>query len=135
MLKYILYSLLLLALAGIGAYFLFEKNGYSADEVTLANGKVLFTKNCMSCHSLEGDGIGPPLGGITEVLSKDDLVDFVRDPSKQIEAKEERAVRLQARYKQVMPGFDWMKETEISSILSYIENQTRVYKLVPLSVS
>jgi glucose/arabinose dehydrogenase/mono/diheme cytochrome c family protein len=134
MLKYILYFLLLLAFTGVGAYFLLQNKDYSTDEATVAKGKILFTKNCMSCHSLEGDGIGPPLGGITDVLSKDDLVDFIKDPSKQIDAKKERAVSLQARYKQVMPGFGWMEESEISSILSYIDDQTKVHNLVSPAV-
>ena len=89
----------------------------------------------MSCHSLKDDGIGPPLGGVTTLLSQQDLIDFIKNPSVQIESKEERALFLQARYKQVMPAFGWMKEEEINSILSYIHQQTQLNHLEAFSVN
>jgi mono/diheme cytochrome c family protein len=86
MLRFILY-LLILIVAGALVYVTFLKTNYASDEATLTNGKVLFTKYCSSCHSLEADGFGPPLGGITSVLSKDALVGFIQNPSKVIASK------------------------------------------------
>lgn len=135
MLRYVLYSALVLVLAA-GVYYLVKgKKDYASDEATLEKGEKLFAKNCMSCHSLKNDGIGPPLGGITALLSQHVLSDFIRNPSKQIEAKQERALFLHARYKQTMPSFEWMKEEEINSILSYIHQQTQLHQLKALSIN
>src|SRR5688572_8976672 len=114
MLRYVLY-LLVLVFAGTLVYVTFLKRNYASDEATLTEGKNLFTKYCSSCHDLEADGFGPPLGGITSVVAEDALVDFIRNPAKVIASQEERAVSLLTRYKQVMPAFEWMQENEISS--------------------
>ena len=86
MVRYFLFFLVLIT-AGLVIYFTFRKKDYTSDEATLANGKILFTKYCSSCHSLEADGFGPPLGGITSVLSKDALMGFIKNPSKVIASK------------------------------------------------
>jgi glucose/arabinose dehydrogenase/mono/diheme cytochrome c family protein len=133
MFRYFLYFLILI---GVGAviYFMFRKKNYSSDDATLANGKILFTKYCSSCHSLEADGFGPPLGGITSVLSKDALMGFIQNPSKVIASNEERAVSQLTRYKQVMPPFDWMQEKEINSILSYIHHESELHQIEATSI-
>ena len=133
MVRYFLYFLILFA-AGAVVYFAFVKKNYASDESTLSEGKILFTKYCSSCHSLEADGFGPPLGGITSVLSKDALMDFIQNPSKVIASKEERAVSQLARYKQVMPAFEWMQEKEISSILSYIHHESELHHIEATSI-
>ena len=92
MLRYVFFALLIVILVSGGYYILSNKKAYASDEATLANGKTLFTKNCTSCHSLQDDGIGPPLGGITSLLSQKTLSDFISDPSKQIASKEQRAI-------------------------------------------
>src|SRR5688500_16339831 len=112
MLKYVLYGILGLGLASTIAYLIMTKQVYKTDQGTIANGKFLFTKNCSSCHGLQEDGFGPPLGGITNLLSEHALTDFIKSPSKVIESKEARAVTLYARYKQVMPAFDWLNDNE-----------------------
>ena len=129
MLRYVLFALLIIILASGAYYILSNKKVYPSDETTLANGKTLFTKNCMSCHSLKDDGIGPPLGGITKLLSQKNLSDFITDPSKQIASTNQRAMMLHARYKQTMPSFNWMKKEEINSILSYINKQTELHHI------
>jgi glucose/arabinose dehydrogenase/mono/diheme cytochrome c family protein len=123
------YLILIVAL-GIAAYWFFDKNEYASDGETLSMGKLLFSRNCSSCHDLEADGMGPPLGGITDLLSKNALVDFVQNPSKAIDAQEARAVGLLTRYKQLMPSFGWMKEDEINAILSYIHRESELHQLV-----
>ena len=133
MVRYFLYFLILVS-AGAVIYFTFRKTNYPSDDATLANGKILFTKYCSSCHSLEADGFGPPLGGITSVLSKDALAHFIQNPSKVIASNQERAVSQLTRYKQLMPAFEWMKEKEISSILSYIHNESELLHIEATSI-
>jgi len=122
-------------LGSIIFYGMMNKNRYASDERTLSQGREIFTKNCISCHNLASDGIGPPLGGITNLLSKKALTDFVRNPSAIISSGEERARGLQIRYKQIMPSYEWMDEMEISSILSYIDHETEMHHLEALSLT
>ena len=133
MVRYFLYLLILIS-AGVVIYFTFRKKNYTGDDATLANGKVLFTKYCSSCHSLEADGFGPPLGGITSVLPDDALVAFIQNPSKVIASKNERAVSQLARYKRVMPAFEWMQEGEISAVLSYIHHESELHHIEATSI-
>src|SRR5688572_2255858 len=133
MIRYFLYFLILIS-AGAVIYFTFRKKNYASDDATLANGKILFTKYCSSCHSLEADGFGPPLGGITSVLSKDALVAFIQSPSKAIASKNERAVSQLTRYKRVMPAFEWMQEEEISAVLSYIHHESELHHIEATSI-
>jgi glucose/arabinose dehydrogenase/mono/diheme cytochrome c family protein len=133
MVRYLLFFFILIT-AGLVIYFTFRKKDYTSDEATLANGKLLFTKYCSSCHSLEADGFGPPLGGITSVLSKDALMGFIKNPSKVIASNDARAVSQLARYKQVMPAFAWMQEKEISSILSYIHHESQLHHIEATSI-
>jgi len=85
MVRYILYLTVIIILVVVIIYF-FPKKEYASDDATLARGKTLFAKHCVSCHGLQEDGIGPPLGGITKLLSKKALVSFISNSSKVIES-------------------------------------------------
>lgn len=134
MVRYIFYLLTILLVVGVIIYLL-PKKDYASDDATLAEGKTLFKKHCMSCHGLQHDGIGPPLGGITNLLSKKALLNFINNASKEIESGQERAVLLHRRYKLIMPSYAWMQESQISSILVYIQHETKLHHIEPLSIS
>ena len=131
--KALIAILAILILGGI-TFYLYPTKRYSSDKATIANGEILFKKHCVSCHGIQDDGIGPPLGGITNLLSKKDLTSYINNPSKVIESGNERALALKARYKLMMPSFEHIGETEISSILSYIDQQTKTHDIKPLEV-
>ncbi|MDH4296313.1 MAG: PQQ-dependent sugar dehydrogenase [Cyclobacteriaceae bacterium] len=133
MTRFILYSIAIVIVVGAIIYLL-PGEDYPSDDTTVAEGKALFTKHCMSCHGLQEDGIGAPLGGITKVLSEKILVNFISDPSKAIESGEERARLLQHRYKLIMPSFKGMEESDIRSILAYLQYQTNLHALEPLAI-
>lgn len=128
MLRYLLVALLILILGSV-FYLNIGKADYASDEEALSKGKLIFTKHCSACHGLEEDGFGPPLGGITNLLSKKSLLDFIQNPSKVIQAGDARAVRQLTRYKRIMPSFEWMQESEIGYVLSYIHDQTKLHHL------
>jgi glucose/arabinose dehydrogenase/mono/diheme cytochrome c family protein len=133
MFRYLIYASVLIAAATI---MYFKLSGtYPDDEATLTKGKELYSKHCLSCHALNADGIGPRLGGVTNLLSENDLADFIKNPAKVIEAGNERAINLTARYKQTMPAFEWLKVDELGSILSYIHHQTELRNIEPLIVN
>ncbi|CAG5017213.1 hypothetical protein DYBT9275_05725 [Dyadobacter sp. CECT 9275] len=112
-----------------------QASEYPTDTKTIAQGKELFNNTCSACHTLADDGIGPRLGGVTAALSKTALVAFVQDPSKVISSGDKRAVNLHKKYKQLMPGFNFLKSAEIISILAYIDVESRAAGIKPLVVN
>ncbi|MEZ4774858.1 MAG: PQQ-dependent sugar dehydrogenase [Bacteroidia bacterium] len=133
MIRYLLFALLAAALAA-GVFLFTRDRGYPADEHSLAQGEQLFSLNCSSCHALESEGFGPPLGGVTELFSEKSLIQFIKNPSKAIESGEERATKLHERYKQIMPPFERLADAEIRNILSYIHSQTELHHILPFSM-
>jgi glucose/arabinose dehydrogenase/mono/diheme cytochrome c family protein len=105
-----------------------------SDAKTLAIGKEVFTTNCVSCHDLQNEGIGPRLGGITSLLSEKELVDFIVNPAKVIESGNPRAVALNRKFKLTMPPFDFLKPAEITAVLAYIRQESEKEKIAPLLV-
>lgn len=107
---------------------------YARDEATLGQGQTLFVQLCASCHVIERDAIGPPLGGVTRVLTQPELLRHIRNPAALIESGNLRANALFRRYKVVMPSFDVLKEDQIVSILAYLDSETEKSKLTPFAV-
>ena len=134
MLRNAVYAFLLVGLVGTMYYFLFRRD-YPLSEEDIANGQSHFKAYCSSCHGLEEDGIGPPLGGITDLIPPEPLIKFIRNPSQVIASGDKRAISQLARYKQVMPSFDWMDEKVMREILGYIDHQTKLYHITAKHVS
>ncbi|KQS34367.1 hypothetical protein ASG33_08360 [Dyadobacter sp. Leaf189] len=78
--------------------------------------------------------MGPRLGGITSLLPADQLTAFIKNPAAFIEKGDKRAIALSARYKMVMPPFDFLKDDEIKSILTYLDQESKSRDLKPLVV-
>ena len=97
-------------------------------------GKLLFEKNCATCHSLTNDGMGPRLGGVTAALSQKELLAFISDPEKATSGGSERAVNLFKRYKLQMPSFKQLGQANIRSIITYLGAQTKLHKYQALVV-
>ena len=122
--------LLTVILAGLIAvtYIWWRPNhGFDTGADTVAEGKKLFTTHCVSCHGIQEDGIGPPLGGITSTLEQQELKGFIRSPQKAISTGNARARALLSRYKQTMPSFDWMDDDDLNAILSYLHHESERY--------
>jgi glucose/arabinose dehydrogenase/mono/diheme cytochrome c family protein len=111
-----------------------QKQAYPTDKKALSAGLDVFTTNCVSCHDLKNEGIGPRLGGVTSVLSQKQLTDFIQDASKVINSGDRRASALSRKYKLTMPPFDFLKPAEIKAVLAYIDHETRTQKIGPLPV-
>ncbi|WP_439557084.1 PQQ-dependent sugar dehydrogenase [Dyadobacter sp.] len=108
--------------------------GSQQTTVSQTSGQALFTTNCASCHALETEEIGPRLGGVTSLLPADQLIAFIKNPNAFIEKGDKRTIALAARYKMVMPPFDFLKEEEIKSILTYLDQESKSRDLKPLVV-
>ncbi len=109
-------------------------DNYASDSSTLHRGSILFDQHCASCHGIQGDAIGPPLGGITTLLSETALTEFIRHPAKVIELGDRRANELLKRYQTRMPAFEYLTLTQITDILAFIHQQSLVLQAAPLRV-
>jgi len=88
-------------------------------------GAALFAQHCGACHSLVEEGFGPPLGGVTELLSEERLRAWIREPMKVIESGDARAKALLQRYKVPMPPFSHLADEEIAAIVAHIGAETK----------
>jgi mono/diheme cytochrome c family protein len=98
------------------------------------NGQTLFAQNCASCHLLTADGIGPPLGGITSLLSEAELLTQITQPEQVIASGDPRANALLRRYKVAMPSFAPLGETKIRAIIAFLASETERQNLSPFAV-
>lgn len=108
--------------------------GYTQDPTTLERGKVLFAQLCASCHALAEDGFGPPLGGVTMLLTEAELLDRVRDSEELVAAGDARAAALLRRYKAPMPPFAYVAQEDLRAILAYLHRESTVRKLTPFAI-
>ncbi len=103
-----------------------QPTSYLSDKATLEKGEQLFQNNCSACHNFLQKGIGPNLGGVTSAVSSNWLKKFIRNAPAVINSGDTRATRLLAEYKQVMPSFPTLKDSDIDAILAYVHrNQKR----------
>ena len=107
---------------------------YPRDEATLAQGRALFTQFCASCHALDRDGIGPPLGGVTRVSTPAELLRHIRNPAAVIGSGNPRANALFRRSKVVMPPFEALSEAQLRAMLAHLDHETQQAKLAPFAV-
>jgi mono/diheme cytochrome c family protein len=106
----------------------------AADEVAAARGKTLFAQQCSSCHALAQEGFGPPLGGITTLLTESQLRSWIREPASVLASGDVRANALLRRYKAPMPPFAHLQPDEVAAILAFIDQQSRALHLKPLAI-
>lgn len=98
-----------------------EKVAFSADKEVLLKGQFLFQNNCSPCHNFLQKGIGPNLGHVTTEVPTTWLKQFIRNAPGVISQKDERATRLLAEYKQVMPAFPTLTDTDLNALLAYLQ--------------
>ncbi len=108
---------------------------YPRDAATLMQGQALFTQYCASCHALDRDTMGPPLGGVTQVLSGDELRQQISNATAVVESGNPRANALFRRYKIVMPPFAALPAEQVTAILAYIDAESERAKLKPFAVN
>jgi len=107
---------------------------YAHDAATVEHGRTLFLQQCAACHTLRDDAIGPPLGGVTTVLSRERLLTWVHNPTAIIGSGDARANGLFRRYKVTMPSFGYLSAGDIASILAFIDHESVEQHLKPFVV-
>jgi glucose/arabinose dehydrogenase/mono/diheme cytochrome c family protein len=93
---------------------------YDTAELTLQRGMALFNQHCASCHNFNENVIGPNLAGVTSKVSKEWLVDFIKNPKKSIENGDERGIELYKKYNVYMPSFETLEENELEDVLGFV---------------
>lgn len=105
------------------------ENQIKTDSASIATGRHIFNQTCIACHSMDRDGIGPALGGITQEVTAEWLERFITDPKTVIESGDERAKAVFAQYKATMPSFDYFKAEELDGIIAYLHTQQAPAKM------
>lgn len=108
-----IYTILLLTVS-----FLFISNNSISQ-----NGEELFKTYCNSCHLLSSSpSTGPGMAGVTERRSKEWLVSWITNSSEFIASGDPDANAVYEEYnKMMMPPFTQLSESEIVSIIDYLE--------------
>lgn len=86
----------------------------------------LFRHNCMSCHSIDHNLVGPALKGVTERRDSAWIYSFIKNSQEMIRNGDPIAVDLFNRFNKVpMPAHPHLSDEEITSILRYIESEAQ----------
>lgn len=89
----------------------------------IAAGDALFKNNCVQCHAVGEQVVGPALGGLTRRRPMSWILPWVKNSSKVVGSGDEYAVAIFNKFnKQQMPSFA-LSDKEITSIVAYINAQ------------
>ncbi|WP_420149077.1 PQQ-dependent sugar dehydrogenase [Spirosoma sp.] len=102
-----------------------SQTGYATNSQTIAAGKQLFQQNCQVCHNFYQKGMGPNLGNVTADASITWIKSFIHNAPGVIAQGDARAKRLLAEFKQPMPSFEHLKNTDLDALVAYIHSQRR----------
>lgn len=92
--------------------------------IGIDKGKELFNKHCSQCHAIDSEIVGSAMYDVHKVLKFKQFSNFVRYPQKTIESGDKRSVALYFKYKQYMPNYDFLADTELKNIWDYIKNES-----------
>lgn len=96
-----------------------------ADPQTIERGRQLFQTNCVACHKINEDFLGPALAGVTERRSREWLYAWIRNPDSLIRAGDPVALELDQKYPARMTPFAFLTKEDIDAILAYIEAEAK----------
>ena len=105
---------------GMVVYFMLLIHPVFAQE----DAQSLFRHNCMSCHSIEQNLVGPALKGVTERRDSAWLYSFIKNSQEMIQAGDPLAVELFNQFNKVpMPAHPHLSDEQIGAILRHIESE------------
>lgn len=119
--------LLLIALAGLMAVSCGDNNStgqQDAGKVPVPlTGEQIFNNNCIQCHALHEDRIGPKLAGVMDRWHNDTtgISAFIRDAGTSIASGHPRAVQVAEEWHHsVMTPMPHLSDNDIRLLLDYI---------------
>jgi mono/diheme cytochrome c family protein len=93
---------------------------FPVDKATMQRGKKVYNQTCITCHQADGGGVpglNPPLIKTSQVLgNKTKLIKIILkglDTHEEIDGE---------TYSNVMPPFNYLKDRQISDVLTYVRN-------------
>jgi mono/diheme cytochrome c family protein len=97
-----------------------SKSAKSHLALSIANGKLVYTQNCASCHQVDGHGVqnmNPPLIQTSYVLGdKTKLIKIILNGfNEDVEINGNT-------YSNIMASHDFLKDKEIADVLTYIRH-------------
>ncbi|WP_395044924.1 c-type cytochrome [Flavobacterium sp.] len=116
----------LVFILSLSFYFQKESRKYLViQDVKYKNGKKLFEKNCLSCHSIDmkKKATAPALGGITKKREKKWLYDYTKDSYGMFEKEDKIAVEIKNQNWGLMPSFIELTDKDLDAIYYFIENK------------
>lgn len=88
------------------------------------SGVDLYKQKCIACHTIgKGKLVGPDLSGITKKRDEAWLIKFIKSSQTLINSGDEEAKKIFEEYNKVIMPDPGLNDSEIKSILSYIESQ------------
>lgn len=101
-----------------------QDNAIPTDAAVITEGEKLFKANCVACHRVDQQLIGPALMNVYDRRDIEWIKAFIRNSQAVIASGDETATALYAEYNNtVMTSFDFTDD-EIMSILAYVKDQT-----------
>ena len=94
--------------------------GKPAAAASLANGKLVYTQNCLTCHQADGGGVSnmnPPLIKTTYVLG-----DKIRLAKIVINGFSEKVEIEGDVYSNIMPSLNYLSNQQIADVLTYVRS-------------
>lgn len=91
-------------------------------------GEKLFSQNCLNCHSNNFKELltGPALGNITSYRDMDWLIKFTKNSQKLIASEDSLSICIWEKWAPtVMTNFESLSDSEIESIYTYINNESK----------
>lgn len=107
----------------LGAIFLLIGTSLVFAQDDTDAGKDLFKSNCAACHTVgKGKLTGPDLKNVSDRLSIDWIIPFVKNSAAVIESGDEYAVKIFNEYNKVpMSAHPHLSDTDIKNIVAYID--------------
>lgn len=98
---------------------------FSASAQSAEEGKKLFDANCVSCHAIKEQVVGPALKDVHKRKDEAWLIKWIKNSQAMVKSGDAYAVEIYNKYNQsVMTSFEGLSDDQIKSILAYIKQES-----------